>query len=55
VWPGLAEVNTRARRYVSAWVRHQKKEETKLACLQKVRVHVERGGTEGGGKREKRW
>ena len=36
VWPGLAEVNTRARRYVSTWIRHQKREETKQAYLQKV-------------------
>lgn len=36
VWPGLAEVNTRARRFVSAWIRYQKREETKLAYLQKV-------------------
>ena len=53
VWPGLAEVNTRARRYVSAWIRHQKREETRLAYIQKVRecVYLARsyGGWRGGG------
>ena len=36
VWPTLADVNTRARRLVSAWVKHQKKEEQKQVLLIKV-------------------
>ena len=35
-WPSLADVNTRARRYVSTWVKHQKREELKQAHLVKV-------------------
>lgn len=38
VWPSLAEVNTRARRFVSAWMRHQKREESKLVHLLRVRI-----------------
>ena len=38
VWPSLADVNTRARRLVSAWLKQQKREEQKQAQLQKVRL-----------------
>lgn len=38
VWPSLAEVNTRARRYVTCWIKHQKKEESKHVHLLKVWV-----------------
>ena len=37
MWPSLADVNTRARRLVSAWLKQQKREEQKQAQLQKVR------------------
>jgi len=40
MWPSLAEVNTRARRLVSAWLKQLKKEEQKLAQLQKVSIDV---------------
>ena len=40
VWPSLAEVNTRARRYVSAWIKHQKREESKQAHMMRVRCLV---------------
>ena len=36
VWPSLAEVNTRARRYVACWLKHQKKEEIKQAHIMRV-------------------
>ena len=36
VWPSLAEVNTRARRYVSAWLKYQKREESKQVHLIRV-------------------
>ena len=36
IWPSLADVNTRARRLVSAWVKHQKREEQKQVHLMKV-------------------
>lgn len=40
-WPSLADVNTRARRLVSAWVKNQKREEQKQLHLMKVKVpHV---------------
>ena len=35
-WPSLAEVNTRARRYISAWLKQQRKDELKQAHLLKV-------------------
>ena len=35
-WPSLADVNTRARRLVSAWVKHQRREEQKQLHLMKV-------------------
>ena len=44
-WPSLAEVNTRARRYISAWLKQQRRDEHKQAQLVKV-SHV----TEDGGK-----
>ena len=37
-WPSLADVNTRARRLVSAWVKNQKREEQKQLHLMKVKV-----------------
>ena len=35
-WPSLAEVNTRARRYISAWLKQQRRDEHKQAQLVKV-------------------
>ena len=35
-WPSLAEVNTRARRYISAWIKQLRREELKQAHLLKV-------------------
>lgn len=37
-WPSLADVNTRARRLVSAWVKNQKREEQKQMHLIKVSI-----------------
>ena len=37
-WPTLADVNTRARRLVSAWIKHQKREEQKQVNLIKVSI-----------------
>jgi hypothetical protein len=36
LWPTLADVNTRARRLVNAWIKHQKREEQKQVHLLKV-------------------
>lgn len=41
MWPTLADVNTRARRLVSAWVKHQKKEEQKQVHLLKVKLYTQ--------------
>lgn len=35
-WPILADVNTRARRYVTTWLRHQRREEIKQQNIQRV-------------------
>lgn len=40
VWPSLADVNTRARRLVSAWLKQQKREEQKQLQLLKVRFNI---------------
>ena len=37
-WPTLADVNTRARRLVSAWIKQQKREEQKQVNLMKVSI-----------------
>ena len=44
MWPPLADVNTRARRLVNGFLKHQKKEEQRQIQLQKVRGE---GGDEG--------
>lgn len=36
IWPSLAEINTRARRLVNAYLKQQRREELRLAQLVKV-------------------
>lgn len=38
IWPSLAEINTRARRLVNAYLKQQRREELRLAQLVKVRM-----------------
>ncbi|CAI8021600.1 Chromodomain-helicase-DNA-binding protein 7 [Geodia barretti] len=42
LWPTLADVNTRARRLVNAWIKNQKREEQKQVHLLKERVKREK-------------
>lgn len=42
VWPSLADVNTRARRLVSAWLKLQRREESRLAHLRRETEKKER-------------
>ena len=40
LWPTLADVNTRARRLVNAWIKNQKREEQKQVHLLKVSSEI---------------
>ena len=39
IWPSLAEINTRSRRLVNAYLKQQKREELRHAQLIKVRIY----------------
>ena len=43
VWPSLAEINTRARRLVNAFLKQQRREELRQVQLMKVcDIHIDR-------------